>query len=243
MRRSILGGSLAVLLGTFFSGCTSFTSTLIESGDDPCGRKDKTHLRGYPITLHVPTHVRVDLVEEFYFGKNGQNELSAPIKCNGNLLRTYDVRTQIIKTDKIFTVDYKRPAAGIINYNTRFTEDQYIAQVQTQLVDNTIVEVGNAVQRFMTNVATGQALPADQLIDVNMDLRDVTGVADFGSADVSTKARAVPTVRSYKSQIEGIVDPPNSVKHTRVVASRMFSLDDPAVAEQVSTFLCEHGGG
>jgi hypothetical protein len=234
VRKRFVSASLAAGL---LAGCTSFTSTLIEPGHDPTAHhnKEKTHLRGYPITLHVPTHLRVELIEEFYL-REVQNEQPTPITCNGKLLCTYDIATEVIESDKIFTVDYKRPAAGMIKYDTKFTSDQYIYQIRSQLVDNTIAQVANAVQRALYNFGAGTTLPAGQVL---------TGTAAYlppkadpiGTGPAGPPREQKHPLEPYKKKFGKTEVPPDAKKYTRVIATQVFSIDEPDVADQVTEFV------
>jgi hypothetical protein len=59
-----------------------------------------------------------------------------------------DFSQEFIYGEKIFTVDFKRPAAGMYNLQLLMTEDQYISKLQHDITDTTIQEVTNLVTRF-----------------------------------------------------------------------------------------------
>ena len=143
--------ALTVLLMTTV-GCTSFTSTGLKRFDDNAyaglsnGRARKhgkaRPYKGVPITLKVPTHVDV-FIDETYFihMKHG----SATELLDGQT-RILNVRTEVIKSDKVFMVDFKRPASGTLDLNLTFDEEeQYFKQIVSQLEDTTITDTAALV--------------------------------------------------------------------------------------------------
>ena len=120
---------LCAILGfavVFASGCTSMTSTLYSNdGCQDCERVKK-HLKGVPITLNVPSHIRVSIIEKNYANKDIKNGMVAFIPD----LKTRHVVIDPIKQKELFTVDFKRPAAGTLKYNLDFDVDrQYIKKM------------------------------------------------------------------------------------------------------------------
>ena len=58
----------------------------------------------------------------------------------------YQVETQLEYTDKIFLVDFKRPAAGILNLtNAKMDDQQYFSQVQAEIEEKTIEDISGAL--------------------------------------------------------------------------------------------------
>ena len=113
-----------VLLATFTLvpiGCTSMRSTMINRYEDDtfAGNSNgdlKRHdmarpFKGVPITIKVPTHVDVKIIETSYLFDNGSGlsefKLMYPHR---------DVEIVTIETEKVFTVDFKRPISGSLNY-------------------------------------------------------------------------------------------------------------------------------
>jgi hypothetical protein len=58
----------------------------------------------------------------------------------------YQVETQLEYTDKIFLVDFKRPAAGILDIkNAKMDDQQYFSQVQAEIEEKTIESISGAL--------------------------------------------------------------------------------------------------
>jgi hypothetical protein len=60
----------------------------------------------------------------------------------------YDFGSETLYTDKIFTTDFIRPAAGAFNLKVDYTQDQYIQKVQQDITDETLKEVGNLIDKL-----------------------------------------------------------------------------------------------
>lgn len=129
------------------AGCHSIRTQLLHRDENnSCWKKKR--LTGIPITLKVPTHLRVTVVEKILLDKE-----SKPIALDGKEPLTFrDVRYNFLVTEKIFTVDLERPAAGTLNYTAQF-EDQYFKQLQSQVNDQTIEQTSMALQRILQTVA------------------------------------------------------------------------------------------
>lgn len=125
------------LAGVAASGCTSIKSQLL-TRDEVNQNWEVRKLDGMPITVSVPTHVRVTIVETRYL-RDGK-ELS---------VRGRDVIHDVINTKKVFTVDFKRPAAGYLKYNAQLNDEQYFKSIGSELQDTTISDVSLALQRVL----------------------------------------------------------------------------------------------
>ena len=147
MYRKFLGmlAALAVI-----AGCTSVKTTYLHRNEDDTGWKTN-HLKGVPITLDVPTHVRFNVIER-YFLVNGQ-PLRYPTPINEAVVAR-DVKYDLITEKKIFTVDMKRPAAGPYQNNTTF-DYQSIKSIDHRLDDQTIEQVGKQVNALVSTLTTG----------------------------------------------------------------------------------------
>lgn len=63
------------------------------------------------------------------------------------------VETQLDYTDKIFLVDFRRPAAGILNLNEASMDDeQYFSKVQADVTERTLEDVGKALDTLKGTV-------------------------------------------------------------------------------------------
>lgn len=145
------GVALGLLLAA--SGCASFSSTLLHRSEDNSGWEKKHLLRGVPVTLKVPTHVRIDVTEKHFL------VLDSTLTPDGMRIASVhrisarfpirEVTYSMIETEKIFLVDLKRPGAGTINAKLTFDADeQYFTEVKTKVVDETIARVGNLIAQI-----------------------------------------------------------------------------------------------
>lgn len=61
--------------------------------------------------------------------------------------------TEAIYTDKVFTVDFKRPAGGTLGISdTTFDAEQYFSKIKATYTENTLKDINTAFQTL-----TGQA--------------------------------------------------------------------------------------
>jgi hypothetical protein len=175
--------SLGILLPALVSGCTSMSSTMVTRDESNQTWTRHRCLQGVPITLKVPTHVKVYVIEHHYLQR---------VKCEGSavartqrLTLPYVVRDfaqEFIYTEKIFTVDFRRPAAGTYNLHLDMTEDQYIEKVQHDVTDQTIAQVGNLIR----GAAPGGLLPSPRSAIPNPEdfLFEVTSVVAVGIFEI-----------------------------------------------------------
>lgn len=92
----------------------------------------KGNLKGVPITLKVPTHVNLTIFERHFLFEDG-NGYHKRIKLP---FVVRDFAQEFVYSEKIFTVDFKRPAAGLYNLNLDLTSDQYIDELQHDITDD-----------------------------------------------------------------------------------------------------------
>ncbi|MEZ6061481.1 MAG: hypothetical protein R3C19_14140 [Planctomycetaceae bacterium] len=200
-------------------GCATISSTLIERDVCDTGYTDST-TKGVPITVKVPTHLKVVVRETRFLTLDGDTltpvtfDRTVVVNNNGqSVLQTLsepvvavDVDHEYIETEKIFTVDFKRPAAGTLNYKLGF-EDQYITSIQNELQDRTIADVSTAINRILGSVA---------------DLR--TGGLRAGLSDVGERSSGLKSLQKVSS----------------IRAAAVFEFDDPMFEVRLAEFLTQH---
>jgi hypothetical protein len=128
------------------SGCASSCSTLLLRDD--CNTVwTKTRSRGTPITLKVPTHVKLYVYEKHFIEKIHVGDV---IKMQYMKMPVVirDFAQDFIYTEKIVMVDFKRPAAGSFNLDVELTDDQYIKRIQHNVTDETIARVTELVGKI-----------------------------------------------------------------------------------------------
>jgi hypothetical protein len=212
------------------AGCCSIRSTFLER-DQLNVSWQKRKLNGYPITLKLPTHMKVEIISRSYLSPQGD-----VLTADGRPVTTFNFRTQLVETEKLFTVDYLRPASGALEYDTRFTPDGYIGSLRYSANDDAITQTSLAIQRLVTNVTTGTAGPPAQPVALPK------GLHGDPAADLQVRKSPGPfPVLSPTATDEKHKDPDNS--HTiveNVVASGLFALDDPDVEMQIAAFVQQH---
>ncbi|HET6328504.1 MAG TPA: hypothetical protein VFG04_27725 [Planctomycetaceae bacterium] len=156
----IVGTTLVTLCG-----CSSFSSTMLNRMDDgtlvanPNGRprpKDRARpYKGIPVALQVPTHLDVFIDETYYLAPSASGDGTFDELPFGRLL---NVRTQLIKTKKVVMVDFKRPIAGTLDADAKFTDQQFFSSIDNQLLDTTITDTGALVATILKSAtpATGE---------------------------------------------------------------------------------------
>lgn len=132
----------AVVVMISAAGCKSISSTALNRRSNDLLVNDCKSTSGVPIRIKVPSHFQVHITETFMMQNEGSNKKWEIVKVPQPLL---NVETNLRYTDKIFTVDFKRPAAGTSKYGAEFTDEQYFASIQHELEDKTIAETSAAI--------------------------------------------------------------------------------------------------
>ncbi len=149
-----------------FSGCSSFTSMVMNRDDhDNFRRNSNVPQKGVPITVNVPTHLKVRIEEEYYITKSGKHLYpEKPIRS---------VETGLDYEEKIFMVDLKRPAVGTIQTDIQIDpKTQYFQAIKGKVVDNTIREITDILGQFNIQFATPTKGNVDTT-SLNSDFRTV----------------------------------------------------------------------
>ena len=133
---------LLLLSCACLTGCATYGSQLLDR-DSSDTSWEATRTGGIPITVKVPTHVDINIVQRSYY-KDGQPFTVAT--ANGQLcsLRTFHVTHLVVETERVFTIDPKRPAAGTAHSTINF-DGQYPKDMKSDVTDETILRVGNLI--------------------------------------------------------------------------------------------------
>lgn len=94
--------------------------------------------KGVPVTLSVPTHLDVYVEETYFLGDPNFQTSDVLDEALGGTIR--NVRTDVIRTKKVFITDFKRPAAGSLDMTQTFNDEQYWDSIQSTVNDQTIAE-------------------------------------------------------------------------------------------------------
>ena len=168
---------LLIIAVSIFPGCTSMTSMVMNRDDgDNFSRNSQAPQKGIPITVAIPTHLKVRIEEEYYITKQGKHIYpTKPI---------LSVETGFDYEDKIFMVDLKRPAVGTIQTDILIDpKSQYFSAIKGKVVDNTIREITDILGQFSVplGIKTSGEL---NVTGLNKDLRTVAYARfDINSAD------------------------------------------------------------
>jgi hypothetical protein len=169
----------AMLCAVALTGCTSMKSTMLHRGEFNDGWYRERPYRGVPITMKVATHVKVTVYEHHFMEhfKEGEADcvrwiaLDVPVRS---------VDTEIVKTEKVITVDTKRPAAGTMSTTLGFT-GQYFNNIDYHVEDKTIDTITEVIGTFAPGGIIPKAKPAGEQFtgdgSVGADIREVTSVA------------------------------------------------------------------
>ena len=98
-----------------------------------------------------------------------------------------NVASNLRYTEKVFTVDVKRPAAGKAKWEMEFGDDQYFDKVSAEIEDETIKEVSAAVNSLLGTILPGGAsrssLTTGNSPDVLKELKVVAGTRSVAWAE------------------------------------------------------------
>ena len=86
---------------------------------------------------------------------------------------------EFIYTEKVFTVDFKRPASGTYNLNLDLTDDQYIQKFQHDVTDTTIADVTALVGKLVPASGLRGLTSASRAEDYYTEIQSVVAVGMF----------------------------------------------------------------
>lgn len=201
--------ALWLLSALAFAGCTSMSSTMLTRNESNlCWQKIK-HLKGVPITVKVPTHLKVYVYEKHFLEeRDGQIQV---VKLDF-VIR--DFASEFLYTEKVFTVDFKRPAAGSYNLDLDLTEDQYIQKISHDVTDETIKDVTallGALPGLGIKFAEGGEGERGTLDERLKEVKAVVAVGLFEIDDPEFEAQVTEFVNCHMNQAhDAWVLPPNA---------------------------------
>jgi hypothetical protein len=98
------------------------------------------------------------------------------------------VETELDYTDKIFLVDFRRPAAGILNLNEASMDDQqYFSKIQADVTERTLEDVGKALDTLKGTVAPPAATPKAATTGADTPSGEANGSVNFQKSIVASK--------------------------------------------------------
>lgn len=164
---------LLLLASATLVGCSSFRTTAINRCDNDRLVVNPNHpMKGIPVSLRVPSHLELSVVETTYWEKKdvaGKKPTLVPLHtCRP----TRSVSHQVCFTEKIFLVDPVRPGAGTQSYGFTFKKSTathpdhagkgYLEKVDYKIDDQTIKESANLLSNSLglINALQTSASPA-----------------------------------------------------------------------------------
>ncbi|MCA9136777.1 MAG: hypothetical protein KDB00_08460, partial [Planctomycetales bacterium] len=199
-------------------GCNTFRTTAVDRCENDTLVVNPEHpMKGIPVSLRVPTHLELSVVETTYWEKQdvpgGKPTLVPLHTCRPTRTVTHNV----CYTEKIFLVDPVRPGAGIQNYGFTFTSNKdgnkqdagkgYLDKVSYKIDDQTIKESANLLANSLSlisafqvsavndpNLNTGDLIATDRTIaytrlDINSPCFE-NGVENFLDTNVNQACNA-----------------------------------------------------
>lgn len=135
-------------------GCNTFRTTAVDRCENDALVVNPEHpMKGIPVSLRVPTHLELSVIETTYWEKQdnpGQKPTLVPLHtCRP----TRTVSHNVCYTEKVFLVDPVRPGAGLQAYGFTFKSNKegnekdagkgYLDKVAYKIDDQTITESAN----------------------------------------------------------------------------------------------------
>ena len=226
---------LMVAVVVALAGCNSIRSTLLTRNEPNTGWCKVSHLKGVPITLKVPSHLKVVITEKHFISGSAVNnvtnfeyvKLPTPIR---------NVSTEIIKTEKVFTVDFKRPAAGTMKMELDMdAERQYFEKISHEVEDETLAEIGNLIDSLAG--AGFRLAAAESGVDPTKALREVDSVVAiqlFELDDPMLEQNVVHFLNCHLNQShDAYVVPPGVDNLNRVGIQQNYTGDNPTLCSQL----------
>jgi hypothetical protein len=222
MRTLAFLGTLLLTLALL--GCSSTKSTFTSRQDDDrlagisngaagIGHQARPY-KGIPVTMRVPSHLDVSVIETLFFSKTGDVVQSIDL---GDGKRHLQLEKDVIYSDKIITVDPKRPAAGTLDYMATFQhgatdprDRQFFGKLEYAATDETITTITNILPSLFP------AAPQSPVVGA-------VGTSNDGS-EGDPKPAAKPVL----------------VKKTRTVAWKRFDINAVDFESQLAAFAAAH---
>jgi hypothetical protein len=173
--------------------------------------------KGIPVKMKVPTHVEVRIDEAFFLqtqddGEKKKLSEARILRHDGQPLRALTVNTKLVYTDKVFTVDFRRPAGGLLNLSgVTMDSEQYFVSIQAAYEERTLEQITTALGTLKTGTA--------------------------GSLAASTASKSEGTVNA----VEVGKDAQGSIgAGARTIALARFDISEPGWEERLQCFVEQH---
>lgn len=160
------------------SGCRSSSSTMFSRNESNSAWCQFEQVDGIPITVKIPTHLKLYVYDKYFLEIDkiaGSERLAT---ADIPVLR--DFAHEMVYTEKVVMVDFKRPAAGSANLKVDFTEDQYIKNYTQDITDETLQRVNELVATTLPSFfeASGGSEP-QKIEDRIKEVKSIVAVGMF----------------------------------------------------------------
>ena len=148
-------------------GCNSFSTTALDRRENDClVVNPDCPMKGIPVTLRVPTHLELKVIETTYWEKQETPGQKATLVPLSTCRKTRTVEHEACFTEKVFLVDPKRPVAGTQNFGFTFRSNEdsdgpdagkgKLSGVTYRVDDTTIEESANLISNALGLVSAFQ---------------------------------------------------------------------------------------
>jgi hypothetical protein len=195
------------------SGCSSFRTTAVDRTENDCLIVNPNcPMRGIPVSLRVPTHLELSVIETTYWEKRTIPGAKPTLIPLSTCRPTRSVTHGINETEKIFLVDPARPAAGLSNYGFTFQSNS----------DNAAKAKESAGKGYLQNV---QYKIDDQTIQKSAEL-------------FSNAVGLITALQTAANQ--GVANTSHLITTERAIAYARFDVNSPSFECDVASFLNCH---
>lgn len=216
-----------ILLG----GCNTFQTTAIDRTENDClVVNPDCPMKGIPVTLRVPTHLELNVIETTYWEKKdiiGSKPTLVPVHtCRP----TRSVEHRICYTERVFLVDPARPAAGTSSYGFSFTSKGsesaddlgkgYLDKVAYKIDDETIKESANLLANSLSLIS-GFSVSANQARPNQGDLVATDRTVAYTRLDINSP--------SFEHDVELFLDCHVNQPMTRTMCPQLC---EPAICQE-----------
>jgi hypothetical protein len=151
--------------------------------------------KGIPVTVRLTTHTDVWIEEDYFveFDPKNPTVVREPLSD----IRMLSVRAEPVRTDKIILVDFKRPAAGMLDTSMDFNDDQFFKKVQSSIEDDTINESAKLLKTVISLVTPKSTGVTDEPAADNVNRKKLRRVVAYQRFDVNEP--------DYETQLDGFI--------------------------------------
>lgn len=211
----------AALLLALSTGCGSIKTTAYDRlEDDTLIANPDQHLKGVPVTLKVPTHLKLTIEEKTFWRVEGSQLV--PVATSR---ATRDVIPTVQYTEKIFLVDPVRPGAGESEYGFTFRSGDPDKDVAAKY--------SGAGQLRGLNYKITDTTITESASLLNKSLNFVNA---FSGAKTKGQTNTAKPLGVGNEEITKL----NVIQTTRVVAWSQFDINSEYFEEDVMGFLNKH---